>query len=75
MAFFINGTQIIDDSRNANNLGTVQQSGGAPFWINKANVTVSFTIPENSNALSIGPITIDNSVNVIVGVGESWTIV
>jgi hypothetical protein len=75
MAFFINGTEVIDNSRNANNLGFVQQSAGTPFWVNKANVTVSFTVPDNCNALSIGPITIDNSVNVTVGSGESWTIV
>lgn len=75
MAFLINGTSVIDDSRNANNLGYVQQTGGMPFWVNKANVTVSFTIPENCNALSVGPITIDNAVNVIIGAGEVWTIV
>lgn len=74
MAFLINGTQVIDDSRNANNLGFVRQDSAAPFWLNKANVTVSFTVPDGYNAMSIGPITIDNGVNVTIGTGESWTI-
>jgi len=74
MAFLLNGVNVIDDSRNANNLGFVTQSSSTPFWLNKANVMASFTIPDGFNAMSIGPITIDNGVNVTIGTGESWTI-
>lgn len=75
MAFLINGVNVVDDSKNANNLGYVEQALGSPFWINRANVTVSYTVPDNSNAMSIGPITIDSGITVTVGVGETWTIV
>ena len=75
MAFLINGTEVIDDSRNANNLGFVQQDSALPFWLNKSNVTVSFTIPDGYNAVSFGPITIDDGVNVTIGTGETWTII
>lgn len=75
MAFLLNGTTIIDDSRNANNLGFVQQDSNTPFWLNKGNVYVSFTVPNGYNAMSIGPITIDNGVNVTIGTGETWTII
>lgn len=75
MAFLINGTEVIDNSRNANNLGFVQQDSNLPFWLNKGNVFVSYTIPDGYNAMSVGPITIDNGVTVTIGSGETWTIV
>lgn len=75
MAFLINGTTVIDNSRNANNLGYVQQTTGQPFWVNPANVYTSFTIATNLNAASFGPITIDSGVNVTVSSGSVWTII
>ena len=74
MAFLLNGTSLIDDSRNANNLGFVQQDSTLPFWLNKGNVQVNYTVPNGYNAMSIGPITIDNGITVTIGSGEIWTI-
>ena len=45
------------------------------FWENGQTVTQSYTITNNQNAMSAGPITINNSVTVTVGDGETWTIV
>ena len=45
------------------------------FWENGQTVTTSYTITNTKNAMSAGPITINNSVTVTVGDGETWTIV
>ncbi len=45
------------------------------FWENGQTVTTSYTITDGQNAMSAGPITINNSVVVTVGDGETWTIV
>ena len=45
------------------------------FWENGQTVTQNYTITNNYNAMSAGPITINNSVTVTVGDGETWTIV
>jgi hypothetical protein len=45
------------------------------FWENDATVTHDYTITNNKNAGSFGPITINNGVTVTVGSGEIWTIV
>ncbi len=45
------------------------------FWENAQAVTADYTITNNYNAGSFGPITINNGVTVTVGSGENWTIV
>jgi len=45
------------------------------FWENSNTVTANYTITNNHNAGSFGPITINNGVTVTVGSGETWTIV
>ena len=45
------------------------------FWENGQTVTTNYTITNNYNAMSAGPITINNGVTVTVGSGENWTIV
>ena len=45
------------------------------FWENGQTVTQNYTITNNYNAMSAGPITINNSVTVTIGDGETWTIV
>lgn len=51
--------------------------GGADevFFENDQTVTSNYTITNNKNALSAGPITINSGVTVTVGTGEVWTIV
>ena len=45
------------------------------FWENGQTVTTNYTITNNMNAGTFGPVTINNSVTVTVGDGETWTIV
>ena len=45
------------------------------FWENGQTVTQNYTITNNYNAMSAGPITINNGVTVTIGTGETWTIV
>ena len=50
-------------------------NGNGVFWENENTVTHDYTIQNNHNAGSFGPITINNGVTVTVGSGENWTIV
>ena len=55
--------------------GGASGNGDEIFWENDQTVTGSYTITNQKNAGSFGPITINNGVVVTVGAGESWTIV
>lgn len=57
-------------------------SGGATgggsdevFWENDQNVTTDYTITSGHNAMTAGPITIDNGITVTVPNGSTWTVV
>lgn len=45
------------------------------FYENDQAVTTDYTITDGQNAMSAGPITINNGVTVTVGDGEVWTVV
>ena len=49
------------------------------FWENGPTVTQSYTIAGNAstamNAMSAGPITINDSVTVTIGTNQTWTII
>ena len=45
------------------------------FWENGQTVTTNYTITNNFNSMSAGPITINNGIVVTIGTGENWTIV
>ena len=45
------------------------------FWENAQTVTTNYTITNNMNAGSFGPITINSGVTVTVGAGEVWSII
>jgi len=47
----------------------------ACFWENEQTITHNYTISNNKNAGTFGPITINSGVTVTVGAGEYWTIV
>lgn len=51
--------------------------GGADqaFYLNRQTVTQNFTIPSGQNAMSAGPITINDGVTVTVSDGSTWTVV
>ena len=44
------------------------------FWENGQTVTADYTITNNHNAGTWGPVTINSSVTVTIGDGEYWTI-
>ena len=75
----ITGTLPAIDGSNLTGLqaGATGGNSGANaiFWENEQLVTHDYTITNNRNAGSFGPITIDNGVTVTVGTGENWTIV
>ena len=45
------------------------------FWENEQTVTHDYTIQNNHNAGTFGPVTINSGVTVTVGAGETWTII
>ena len=47
----------------------------AVFWENQQTVTHDYTITNNTNAGSFGPITVNSGVTVTVGAGETWTVI
>ena len=66
----------------ANGMEWVTSAAGATgggsdsiFWENGQTVTTNYTISNNKNAMSAGPITINNGIAVTIGTGENWTIV
>lgn len=50
-------------------------NGDEIFWENDIAVTGNYSITNNKNAGSFGPITINSGVTVTVGEGETWTVV
>ena len=79
-----NGYVLTAQSGNTGGLTWAEQSatGGATgggsdtiFWENGQAVTTNYTITNNMNAGSFGPITINSGITVTVGAGEHWTII
>ena len=60
-------------------MGATGASNDKIFWENGQTVTTSYTVGTTfgaaCNAMSAGPITINNSVVVTVDSGDTWTIV
>lgn len=55
--------------------GASGASGNAVFYENDTTVTADYTITSGKNAMTAGPITINNGVVVTVPTGSSWTVV
>ena len=45
------------------------------FYLNAQTVTANYTVPAGQNAMTAGPITIANGVEVTISDGSEWTIV
>ena len=45
------------------------------FYENSKSITEDYTITDDRNAMSAGPITIEDGVTVTVGEGENWTVI
>ena len=54
--------------------GATGAGGDKIFWENGQTVTTDYTITNNHNAGTWGPVTINSSVTVTIGDGEYWTI-
>lgn len=55
--------------------GASGSSGDQVFYENDTNVTADYTITSGKNAMTAGPITINNGVNVTIPTGSVWTVV
>lgn len=59
-------------------IGSIYPTGGGNdkiFWENSQNVTSNYTITNNKNAMTAGPVTIDAGVSVTVPSGSVWTVI
>jgi hypothetical protein len=90
MALQIAGTTVVNNSRGLENitnlktvnsqsiLGTGNITAGAAndiFWENAQTVSANYTLGTNRNAMTAGPITINNGITVTVPNNSTWTVV
>jgi hypothetical protein len=76
----VSGYALVSDASGT--LSWAAAGGGANgngtneiFWENDQTITGDYSITNNKNAGSFGPITIQSGVTVTVGSGETWTVV
>jgi len=48
---------------------------GIGFVENSITIDTDYTLADNRNAITAGPVTIDNGITVTVGDGSTWTVV
>ena len=70
LGYTANGMEWVESAAGATGAG-----GDKIFWENGQTVTTNYTITNGYNAMTAGPITINNGVAVTIGTGENWTIV
>ena len=78
-----NGQTLVSDGTDISwgdaSAGATGAGSDKVFWENGQTVTQNYTIGDSfgaaCNAMSAGPITINNSVTVTINSGETWTIV
>ena len=74
-----NGKSLVSDGTDISWGDSAAGAGGGGsdkiFWENGQTVTTNYTITNNMNAMSAGPITINSGITVTIGDGETWTIV
>ena len=70
LGYTANGMEWVSAAAGATGGGTDKI-----FYENGQTVTTNYTITNNTNAMSAGPVTINNGVAVTIGTGENWTIV
>ena len=57
---------------------TQQPTGGGgnkAFYENDQTISVDYTIPATSNAMTAGPVTINSGVTITVPSGSTWTVI
>jgi len=55
--------------------GATGGAGNYAFWENDTTISANYTITTGKNAMTAGPVTINNNVTVTVPDGSTWTIV
>lgn len=55
--------------------GAAGAGGDEIFYENEQNVTTSYSITSNENAMSAGPVTVDSGATVTIPSGSTWVIV
>ena len=78
-----NGQTLVSDGTDISwgdaSAGATGAGSDKVFWENGQTVTQNYTIGDSfgaaANAMSAGPITINNAVTVTINSGETWTIV
>ena len=55
--------------------GAAGAGGDEVFYENEKNVTTSYSITSNENAMSAGPVTVDSGATVTIPSGSTWVIV
>jgi hypothetical protein len=73
----VKAPSFVGDGSNLTGISAGATGGGSDevFWENDTRVSSNYTITNNKNAMSAGPITILAQVTVTVGDGETWTVV
>tara|TARA_A100001035_G_scaffold21693_1_gene14660 strand:+ start:10 stop:2442 length:2433 start_codon:yes stop_codon:yes gene_type:complete len=75
----VHATNFYGSGANLTDIGAQGAGSDKIFWENGQTVTQSYTVGDTfgaaCNAMSAGPITINNSVVVTVDSGDTWTIV
>ena len=76
----VTATAFVGSGANLTGIGSPTPTGGNSgankiFWENEQTVTHDYTITNDRNAGTFGPVTINNGVTVTVGDGETWTVV
>ena len=70
LGYTANGMEWVSAAAGATGGGTDKI-----FYENGQTVTTNYTITNNTNAMSAGPVTINSGIAVTIGTGENWTIV
>jgi hypothetical protein len=69
------GVTSVNGLTGAVTAGAVGGGTDSVFYLNSVEITASYTIPVNKNAMTAGPVLINNGVTVTVSDGSVWTIV
>lgn len=54
--------------------GSIAFAPGVPVYENTQSISTSYTIPSGSSAMSVGPITLANSVSITIPSGSRWVV-
>ena len=55
--------------------GATGGTGNAAFYLNDTTITANYTVPSGQNAMTAGPVTVNDGIVVTVSDGSTWTVV